>query len=246
MSTTDSSLRRLRRLEVYYSVQGEGPRVGTPTVFVRFAGCNLRCPGWPCDTQHAIDPALYQKEQRLVTCGALGIEVASLCRQTGARNVCLTGGEPMLQHTNTLMHFVTHLWEAMLNVEMFSNGLLPYPSALADGAEVVMDWKLPGSGEDIRSVDDRTTRLRNLALLRDSDRTHAVKFTIASTADLARALEVYDRHLLRGIHIPVFVGPVWGKIQPVEIVEWLSFKKLPWRLTLQTHKYIWDPDQRGV
>jgi len=57
----------MRLSELYTSIQGEGPRVGQPVQFMRFAGCNLRCPSWPCDTQHAIDAARYRHEWETVT-----------------------------------------------------------------------------------------------------------------------------------------------------------------------------------
>jgi 7-carboxy-7-deazaguanine synthase len=247
----DNSLRKLRVLELYYSVQGEGPRVGTPTIFVRFAGCNLKCPGWPCDTPYAIKPELFTKEQELYPCGALAERVSQMCRETGATNVCLTGGEPLLQHTGTLFHFVADLHERnRRHVEMFSNGTLSYETAdwprwwFTDHVEVVMDWKLPGSGEAIPG-EAAATRLANLNLLREyTNYYHAVKFTIADEADLMAAKEVWSKYLSTAGRPPVYVGPVWGKFEAEQIVEFLRDNKLPWKLNLQTHKYIWDPDER--
>jgi 7-carboxy-7-deazaguanine synthase len=238
----DHSLKKLRLLELYYSVQGEGPRVGRPTIFVRFAGCNLKCASWPCDTPNAIDPLLYKQEQELFTCGDVAEQVLTKSLETGARNVCITGGEPMLQHTLTMQHFIEDLVSRGLVVEMFSNGTIAYTEQIAANCHITMDWKLPGSGEDFTDA----TRIENLRLLRESRRDHAVKFTIADVHDLATAYNIWGGHLRTGIVIPVYAGPVWGKFDPDAIVEFMQENKLPWMVTLQVHKYIWDPQARFV
>src|SRR3954453_9454433 len=83
----------MRVVEHYTSVQGEGKNVGLPTQFVRFAGCNFKCPGWPCDSSHAIDPKLYRPLQKNVT----PADIIATAFLQPANNICLTGGEPMMQ-----------------------------------------------------------------------------------------------------------------------------------------------------
>src|SRR3954453_605533 len=97
----------LRLLEPYPSTQGEGPNVGKLTQFVRFAGCNLKCPGWPCDTPFSIDPAQYRNEMQLVTARTLARSVFAEFTATGAENICLTGGEPTLQPQGELYVFLS-------------------------------------------------------------------------------------------------------------------------------------------
>lgn len=232
----------LRLLELYYSTQGEGPRVGVPTIFVRFAGCNLTCPGWPCDTPHAIDPKLYRKEQKVVEPIELARETIDLARDTGARNVCLTGGEPMLQPATSVALLLKELKEASLHVEMFSNGTLPYGTWIAQYGNIVLDWKLPGSGE-VLTDEQIQTRATNLRDMRANASGNAIKFTVGSVADLTSAYLAYHDSA-NSFHLPVFVGPVWGQIDPKVVVEYLRTRKLPWRLTLQVHKYVWHPDAR--
>jgi 7-carboxy-7-deazaguanine synthase len=228
----------LRLLEHYYSVQGEGPRVGVPTQFVRFAGCNLRCALWPCDTPYAIDPKLFTKEQKEVTAEVLSAQISSMRQETGANNVCLTGGEPMLQKLTPLVHLVERVRGNGFRVEMFSNGTIRYPYEIESNVAIVMDWKLPGSGE-VHNLPDRAGNYRRLITSMRGD--HSVKFTVASMTDLEIARGInHDYH----IRLPVYVGPVWGKMEPRDIVDFVRENKLPWRLNLQTHKYIWNPEAR--
>jgi 7-carboxy-7-deazaguanine synthase len=233
---------KLRLLEHYYSVQGEGPRVGIPTQFVRFAGCNLRCPLWPCDTQYAIQPKLFEAEQRLVGAAELADEVCSMALKTGARNVCLTGGEPMLQTKVELNILINELRSAGLTLEMFSNGTIEYWPLVFTQVSIVMDWKLPGSGETGKRED---VVLSNLEILRRLSN-HSIKFTVIDQGDLIAAKQRWDLFNLRDAYCPIFVAPVWSKIDPAEVVDFLRFNQLPWRLNLQTHKFIWSPEARGI
>jgi|ERR1700691_334993 len=233
---------KLRLLEHYYSTQGEGPRVGVPTQFVRFAGCNLRCPKWPCDTPYAIEPKLYRAEQNTVEPGELFRDITALCMQTGAGNVCLTGGEPLLQNNDALEELVLLLREAGFSIEMFSNGTFKYSTYLVGEVGIIMDWKLPGSG-DSQMFND--TVHNNAVQLRDNGR-HAFKFTIAGEDDLLKARQVYQVEELQYALCPTYVGPVWGKIDPAVIVDFIRFNRLDWRLNLQVHKYVWSPEARGT
>lgn len=232
----------LRLLEHYYSVQGEGPKVGIPTQFVRFAGCNLRCPLWPCDTEYAIEPSLYNNEQKLVTHVELADAIDDMAIATGARNVCLTGGEPMLQHEETLEKLVEYLEAWNYSIEMFSNGTIKYPWWILHYVSVVMDWKLPGSGEFGKSHDTVVENAQDLMKYKK----HSIKFTVADRADLVEAEGLYGRYLLRRGLCNIIVAPVWGKIEPTEVIEYLKEFHLSWRLSLQTHKFIFDPVARGI
>ena len=233
--------------EVYVSVQGEGPRVGQPTVFVRFGGCNLRCPGWPCDTPYAIDPRQYRAEWKPTT-------ITNLINQITlhhVHNICFTGGEPMLHYRTGLSQVITHLFEAGYQLEMFSNGTVKYPKHLYEHVDVVMDWKLPGSGEAGKLEDVRLENARNLARLhkahkRSFSRDHAVKFTIASWEDFEYACDVYEMLWANGYHVPVYYGVVWGRLDNATLIGWVLEKKLPWIFTMQVHNHVWDRKDRGI
>ena len=243
----------MRISEVYASVQGEGPRVGEPTIFVRFAGCNLRCPKWPCDTPHAIDPQKYRSEWVNVTPGELAKRVV----ETGPPhyNVCLTGGEPFLQLDDELKVLIEDLQEAgFLIFEAFTNGTIEWPEWTDSFVSRVMDWKLAGSGEAILDeFGTRYARKRYNNLLR-MDGGDALKFTIADRKDFdeARAIwadctDIWNELERKSWEEPqVFYGPVWGKVAAFELVRWALEAQLPWRLNLQVHNIIWDRTKRGI
>jgi 7-carboxy-7-deazaguanine synthase len=232
----------LRLLEHYVSTQGEGPNVGKLTQFVRFAGCNLRCPGWPCDTPYAIEPRLYTKEQQSIAPGRLAAKIRDLYVTTGATNICFTGGEPLIQPQDDIVKVINWLDESFgfFRFEMFTNGTRQIDTFLADGCNFVMDWKLPGSGED----PDDQTRINNLGIIDTAN--NSVKFTIACDEDLAMASGIWAQYLMES-PLQVFAGAVWKKYSDEKIVDYIKGHRLPWRLNVQVHNYIFGgPTVRGI
>src|SRR3954453_11653509 len=117
---------KMRLSEVYLSVQGEGPRVGLPTVFVRFAGCNLRCEGWACDTPFAIYPEMYRQDSVLLDPGDIADRILQVANP-GTASICFTGGEPYLQNHDALFELVKILSQHYDQFEVFTNGTIVYP-----------------------------------------------------------------------------------------------------------------------
>jgi len=232
----------LRVSEHYVSTQGEGPRVGLPTQFLRFGGCNLRCPGWPCDTQHAIDPK-YRNEWTKLEYTDIIQRAIELRDETGATNVCFTGGEPFLQPNDDLMLLFKNLERMGFTVECFSNGTLLYPHWATD-IRFVVDWKLNGSGEKDINVQ---TRWKNLFTLATSDYEQAVKFVLNDESDLDDAERIYSHFARMELQcLQVFYGRVWqSKWTDAEMIEAVLKRKLPWRLNIQVHNYIWAPHERA-
>lgn len=227
----------LRISEVYPSVQGEGPRVGKPTVFVRFAGCNLRCPGWPCDTPHAIFPEKYRHEWERSGPTTLVDRITSF----GIDNICFTGGEPMLQPFEELIVVERELRAAGYHVEMFSNGTIPY-QGFTERIRIIMDWKLPGSGEDSYSK----VRFENVERMAKAKLPQAIKFTIADMSDLGEAIDLWKNYVVPHKNLEVFAGVVWGKMENSDLVDHILRHRLPWRLNVQVHNYVWDREKRGI
>lgn len=231
----------LRVSEIYNSFQGEGPNTGRPTTFLRFAGCNLKCPGWPCDTQHAIDPKIFTKEQVLYTPDRLAAKVAE--HTTHTNHLCLTGGEVFLQGIRGLQSLLQWLQKihtplGSLTIEVFTNGTMTIPYDISRGLDtIVLDWKLPGSGEngEVEAV------FVNVSHLRPID---AVKFTVKDRQDYEVAKERYGWMRKASIGSVVYCGPVWDHIDAAELAGWMLEDSLPWRLNVQTHKFIWHPDAR--
>ncbi len=215
--------------ETFVSINGEGTRAGQLSVFVRFTGCNLRCSF--CDTMwanHTDAP-----HTRMTT-----TEICDAVRKTGVHNVTLTGGEPLLREG--MAELLQKLTEnPAQHVEIETNGsvdLTPF-LGISPAITFTMDYKLPGSGMETQM------HTPNFALLTKGD---TVKFVAGSRTDLNRALEIIRQYdLTHRCH--VYLSPVFGRIQPVEIVEFMQEHVLnDVTMQLQMHKIIWDPDQRGV
>lgn len=231
--------------EIYLSVQGEGPRVGIPTVFIRTGGCNLRCPGWPCDTLHAVLPENRHDWKRMEPAQVVK-EFVKLRNGNHAVNACITGGEPFLQKDGELEELVNLLCSQSIvrnqavTVECFSNGTLEYPAWALDLVYFIMDWKLPGSGEDPYNK----MRLVNLANLSEGD---AVKFVIADREDYLVAQQLWLDYIV-AIKSPVevYYGVAWDRMTDATLIKWVLEDNLPWRHNMQVHNYIWDRRKRGI
>lgn len=233
----------LRVSEIYLSIQGEGPRVGSPTVFIRFGGCNLRCPLWPCDSQFAVDPKFRKEWIRM---SPEQVAAAAMHAAAGFDNVniCLTGGEPFLQQGKALEELVWLLsrQREIEVIECFSNGTLPYPRWALDDVAFVVDWKLLGSGEAETGTAVRLENLKHLIWGED-----VIKFTIAGEEDYLMAKVIYEEHVLpHSSMMEVFAGVVWGKLTNEELVSWMLRDHLPWRLNVQVHNHVWDRNKRGI
>lgn len=215
--------------EKFTSINGEGPRAGEPAVFIRFRGCNLNCSY--CDTRWANQPdTAFEKMS--------AAEILQYIRQTGITNVTLTGGEPLQQaHIEDLLVLLSA--QSSLHVEIETNGSIPLDAyrMLTNRPSFTMDYKLSCSGMESKMCKT------NFALMEKRD---AVKFVAASNDDLKRALQIIRRYDLIG-RTGIYISPVFGSIEPAQIVSFLLKNKLNGvHLQLQLHKYIWDPDKRGV
>lgn len=211
----------MRITEIYKSVQGETQYAGLPCTLVRTTGCDLRCTY--CDSAFAFHGG------RDMTLDEIVNEVAQL----GAPLVLLTGGEPMLQ--KEMPALAARLLADGYRVMIETSGSQPLDALPRDVARIV-DVKTPGSGESHRM------RWETLEGLGSRD---AVKFVLTDEADYQWAAEVIRTRRLAE-RTEVLLSPMHGKVPPDELVGWILRDRLPVRLNLQLHKYIWSPDARGV
>jgi 7-carboxy-7-deazaguanine synthase len=208
--------------EIFHSIQGESTRAGEPCVFVRLTACDLRC-SW-CDTPYAF----HEGSKRSVE--AVADEVAGY----GCPLVEITGGEPLLQED------VYALMEQLIargHQVMIETGGHRSIARIPKGVRRIVDVKCPGSGESHRN------RWENLDLIGQGDE---VKFVVKDRADYEYARDVIARHELGVRAGAVLVSPVHGVQDPRELAEWVLGDRLPVRLQLQLHKFLWPPDTRGV
>jgi 7-carboxy-7-deazaguanine synthase len=204
---------RMRIIEVFHSVQGEGPLTGVRTTFVRTARCNLRC-AW-CDTTYSFGPG------RERTIPSLLREVA----RHRTRYVCLTGGEPLLQRESP--ELVRRLSGRGIQTVIETGGSLDVSPYLdLPGVCLSVDVKCPSSKMQGRN------RWANLPLLRASD---VLKFVIGDRADYRYARRVLERY--RGPATVVF-QPVWGT-DAGRLADWVLEDRLDVRVMLQEHKVLW-------
>lgn len=208
--------------EIYYSIQGESSLAGLPCVFVRFTYCNLRCTY--CDTAYAF----YEGRDCTVD------EIISEVKEYNCKLVEITGGEPLVQREECLelMRKLCHLdYQVMIE----TGGSLPI-NGIDPRVKIIMDLKCPSSGMMKKNL------YENIYFLKPIDE---VKFVIGTREDYDWAKEIMKQYDLSN-KCTVLFSPVFGQIEPSEIVHWILEDKLPVRFQLQMHKYIWHPETKGV
>ncbi|MEO6845963.1 MAG: radical SAM protein [Chthoniobacterales bacterium] len=208
--------------EIYQSVQGESTWAGLPCVFVRLTGCDLRCTY--CDTAYAFYEGKKWEFEEIVSA-----VIAYKCPL-----VEITGGEPLLQ--KNILPLMARLCDENLTVLIETSGAHDI-SGIDPRVHRIMDLKTPDSGESDRNL------YSNIAHLTQRDE---VKFVLASRGDYEWTREMITTHELDSRVRAVLLSPVFGKIDPKDIVTWMLEDRLPARFQLQMHKFIWPPMERGV
>lgn len=217
-------------VEKFVSINGEGVKSGELSIFIRFAGCNLRCSY--CDTMWAnkddVEFTLMNEN-----------EIYNYIKDTGVKNVTLTGGEPLLQNgLEALLDILCK--DSDIEVEIETNGsisLEKYDKSRHKHFSFTMDYKLDSSNMEDKML------LDNFNYLTSKD---TVKFVVGSTIDLNKTKTLIDKYdLINKCY--VYFSPVYNQIDMKEIVEFMRINKInKARLQMQLHKIIWDKDERGV
>ena len=224
-------------IEIYKSLQGESSFAGLPCVFVRLAGCNLRC-SW-CDSEFSFNGGQKMTVQEVLS------EVARLSPAGGL--VEITGGEPMLQEREAIP-LMEQLLDADYQVLLETSGERPLARVPKEVIKIV-DVKCPHSGEP------DTFAVENLKALRPHDE---LKFVLTDRTDYEFARDFVLHHgLAERVHAILF-SPAFEKnaagardtshclLDPQELAQWILADNVPARLSLQVHKLIWDPAAKGV
>ncbi len=216
----------MKVIEKFLSINGEGLRSGELAVFIRFQGCNLRCPY--CDTKYSyINPKYQELEVE---------EIIDYIKSTNVNNVTLTGGEPLIH--KDVDKLINELSNLGYRVELETNGSVDISKYVGlNGVSFTLDYKGPSS-----LMEDKMN-LENYKYLGKND---VVKFVCGSDLDLLKAKEIILKYHLNEYTNP-FISPMFGEIELEKIVDFMKDNNLNGvRLQLQIHKIIWDKDKRGV
>jgi len=213
----------LRITEIFLSIQGESSHAGRPCSFVRLTGCPMRCV-W-CDSEYT-----FTGGERISF-----EDIFAKLDNFGCNLVEVTGGEPLAQ--KNVFPFITELCDFGYEVLIETGGYIS-TDQVDTRAMIILDVKCLASGEVDRNHWPNLERLRP-----DKDE---VKFVVADMADWKFAKTVIERYDLMTRAKEVLVSPVHGIESLPSLAETLSKSGLKVRLNLQTHKYIWGPNARGV
>lgn len=240
----------MKVVEIFASIDGEGRFAGIPAIFIRLAGCNLKCT-W-CDSKYAWskDELIYSE----LSVNEIVSIVDKLHQKYGITHVTLTGGEPLIsKDVDSLIDRLTDrsFDEPQYIVNIETNGavnLIPWASKYRNKNDILftMDWKCPSSGMN------EYMKERNLSALsyRYSSEFHIkdiVKFVVGSQEDLEEVKRVIYMNITP--RPDYYISPVFGMIEPSEIVDFILKEKLAEygaRIQIQMHKVIWNPNKRGV
>ncbi len=224
-------------IELYKSVQGESSFAGLPCIFVRFAGCNLRC-AW-CDSEYTFTGGKPFTQAEVIA----QIEALAPCRL-----VEFTGGEPMLQ-AKELLPLMDTLLARGYTLMIETSGERPLDQ-VPPAVHKIVDVKCPGAGSAANSF-----RMENLAALTERDE---LKFVLSDRRDYEFARSFIAGHDLRSKVGGILLSPAFSKtpsllrttenatLDPRALVEWMMEDGIDARLSLQIHKFIWEPIKKGV
>jgi 7-carboxy-7-deazaguanine synthase len=207
--------------EIFQSVQGESSYAGLRCVFVRLTGCHLRCSY--CDTEYAF----HEGRRRSLD------DILAEVDRWQCDLVEITGGEPLLQPN--VYPLMTRLLDSGKTVLLETSGSISVEQ-VDQRVVKIMDFKCPSSGQSHENL------FENIRYLNFDDE---VKFVIGTRQDYEWTRSILDRHRLADV-CRLLVSPVFGVLEPVRLAEWVLADRLPVRLQLQLHKFIWPPDARGV
>jgi 7-carboxy-7-deazaguanine synthase len=207
--------------EIYLSIQGESSKAGLPCVFVRLTYCNLRCTY--CDTEYAF----FEGKDLSIE------EIVSEVKKYNCNLIEITGGEPLVQNESLLL--MKSLADDGFEVMIETGGSLPIKE-IDRRVMVIMDLKCPSSGMLKKNL------YENIDCLKPTDE---VKFVLGSKEDYDWAKQTIGNYRLTE-KTAVLFSVVFGKLEPVKVVNWILEDNLSVRFQLQMHKFIWEPAAKGV
>jgi 7-carboxy-7-deazaguanine synthase len=203
--------------EIFYSLQGEAREVGLPTVFIRLTGCPLRCDY--CDTTYAF------KGNNLLSIDKIMAKV----RQYNTTYICVTGGEPLAQINCYIL--LDALAKEHYSVSLETSGSIDI-SEVNSAVSIVMDVKTPSSNEAHQNL------YNNIEKLTKKDQ---LKFVIGSRADYIWSVDIINKYQIKA---GILFSPVFDKLTPTQLADWIINDQLNVRMQVQMHKLLWG-DEKG-
>jgi len=207
--------------EIYHSIQGESTYAGLPCVFVRLTYCNLRCTY--CDTEYAF----YEGKDFSVQ------EILNEVKKYNCRLMEVTGGEPLVQKES--LELMKKLCDENFEVLLETGGSLPIDE-VDKRVKIILDLKCPSSGMTNKNLYENVNHLK---------KTDEIKFVIGDREDYEWSKETVSKYNLNE-KTSVLFSCVFDKLEPLTLVNWILEDKLNVRYQLQMHKYIWEPETKGV
>lgn len=205
--------------EIFYSIQGEGRWTGLPNIFIRMAGCNLRCSY--CDTKYAYSNGKTMQIQKIL----------QIIRQYPCKLVCITGGEPLLQ--KEILELIALLQKNKFSLLIETNGSFDIkPLTGKEDILISLDIKCPSSGMQ------KEMRFENIVQLSSKDQ---LKFIISNKTDYSYAKKIISKYKPL---CQIFFQPVWGTKQ-TKLSKWILKDGLDVRIGLQIHKILFG-NKRGT
>lgn len=219
----------MKVIEIFGSIDGEGKRTGQLATFIRLAGCNLRC--IYCDTKYSFDTAKAKNMSPL--------EIVKECVKIGYHNVTLTGGEPLLTTDAKLLIYI--LCDAGFQVNVETNGSIDLTKLIEERDKYNLDCFYTVDYKCLSSLMNDKMNINSFnCLSKDKD---IVKCVVSDKKDMDDALKYLDS--IKDFNI--WFSPVFGAIEPKEIVEYIKkHNRQDVTVQVQLHKIIWDPELRGV
>jgi len=209
--------------EIYQSIQGEGSQAGMPCIFIRLAGCPLRC-GY-CDTPEALTASSGHSMSIDAIIHAVADYSSSL--------ILVTGGEPLAQPQ--CIELLQALVALRYHVQLETSGAFDVTDT-PPAVQKILDIKTPASGEAEKNL------WCNLSLLQEHDE---IKFVIANRDDYLWCKEIIEDRL-PDTPASILLSPVYNQLQPSDLCAWMLEDHLPVRLNMQLHKIIWGENATGV
>lgn len=207
--------------EIYLSIQGESSKAGLPCVFVRLTYCNLRCSY--CDTEYAF----YEGKEMAID------EIISGVKRYNCKLVEVTGGEPLFQEES--IELMKRLCDEGYEVMLETGGSLTIKN-VDERVMIILDLKCPSSKMMKKNL------YENLDLIKPTDE---IKFVIGTRQDYEWTKEILKKYELEK-KCNILLSVVFGMLEPAKLIEWMLEDNLEARFQLQMHKFIWEPNTKGV